>query len=183
MQLRVGTPDDLAPVLALTIEVFGPFYENSFRGMVPPRVFEHQHGSWAQDYARQVPTLLDPENHRHVLVAEHNRAIVGFIAWHIDLDRRHGEIDMLAVSPAERRAGVGTDLCQHALRAMGEADVAVVELGTGGDDFHRPARRLYEKLGFSLVPVAVYLKALDELLVNEGGPPLPAAQSHSGRAG
>lgn len=43
---------------------------------------------------------------------------------------------------------------------MRAAGVQVVELGTGGDEFHAPARRLYESLGFSLVPVAVYLRAL-----------------------
>jgi hypothetical protein len=31
----------------------------------------------------------------------------------------------------------------------------VVEVGTGGDDFHAPARALYESLRFHLVPVAV----------------------------
>src|SRR5436190_18562475 len=161
MRIRVCAPDDLDQVVALTIEVFGPFYEESFRGMVSPRVFQHQHGAWAEDYARDVPTLLDPERHRHVVVAEQSRVNVGFIAWHIDLDRRHGEIDMLAVSAAERRAGLGTRLCEHALTAMRQANVEVVELGTGGDEFHAPARRLYEKLGFSRVPTAGYLKALE----------------------
>jgi hypothetical protein len=36
--------------------------------------------------------------------------------------------------------------------------VAMVE--TGGDPGHAPARRTYEKAGFSLVPVARYFKAL-----------------------
>jgi len=43
---------------------------------------------------------------------------------------------------------------------MRAARVEVVELGTGSDDFHQPARQLYGKLGFSRIPVAVYLKAI-----------------------
>jgi hypothetical protein len=44
--------------------------------------------------------------------------------------------------------------------AMREQGIEVVELGTGGDDFHAPARALYESLGFHLVPVSVYLRGL-----------------------
>lgn len=39
--------------------------------------------------------------------------------------------------------------------------VEVIEIGTGGDDFHAPARHLYESLGFSLIPVAAYLRTID----------------------
>jgi hypothetical protein len=38
--------------------------------------------------------------------------------------------------------------------------VEVVQIGTGGDPFHAPARALYERLGFTQVPVAVYLRAI-----------------------
>ena len=46
------------------------------------------------------------------------------------------------------------------MTAMREHSVKVVVLGTGGDDFHAPARALYESLGFHLVPVAVYMRGL-----------------------
>ncbi len=52
-----------------------------------------------------------------------------------------------------RGNGVGRALCEHAMAAMRDAGVEVVELGTGGDDFHGPARALYESLGFHLVAV------------------------------
>lgn len=38
--------------------------------------------------------------------------------------------------------------------------VTVVHVGTGGDDFHAPARGLYEALGFSGLPVVDYTQAL-----------------------
>ena len=78
----------------------------------------------------------------------------------IDAERRHGEIDPLAVREHARRSGVGRALCEHAMTAMREQGVEVVSLGTGGDWFHAPARALYESLGFHLVPVAVYLRAI-----------------------
>ena len=40
---------------------------------------------------------------------------------------------------------------------MRAGGVEVVQIGTGGDPFHAPARALYEQLGFTQVPVSVYL--------------------------
>ncbi|MFJ8933404.1 GNAT family N-acetyltransferase [Streptomyces sp. NPDC102364] len=36
----------------------------------------------------------------------------------------------------------------------------IVEIGTGGDPFHAPARALYEQLGCTQSPVAVYFRQL-----------------------
>jgi hypothetical protein len=35
-----------------------------------------------------------------------------------------------------------------------------VSIGTGGDDFHAPARALYEELGFTPFPNVNYTKAI-----------------------
>ena len=78
----------------------------------------------------------------------------------IDPERRHGEIDTVAVRESARGNGVVRALCEHAMNAMREQSVEVVEIGTGGDDFHAPARALYESLDFHLVPVAVYMRGL-----------------------
>ena len=50
----------------------------------------------------------------------------------------------------------GTRLTTFALDRM--RDVAMVE--TGGDPGHAPARRSYEKAGFTLLPIGRYFKAL-----------------------
>jgi hypothetical protein len=44
-----------------------------------------------------------------------------------------------------------------AMRDLG-AEVAVI--GTGGDAFHAPARALYESLGCTMLPAAVYYRQL-----------------------
>jgi len=43
------------------------------------------------------------------------------------------------------------------MRALG---AEVVEIGTGADPFHAPARALYERLGCTQLPIAVYYKQL-----------------------
>ena len=161
MKIRPFQRSDLPTLVDLTIEVFGPFYEQSFRSMVPPDVFTHQHGAWADDYRESVPKLHDPERNRRVAVAETGAGVVnGFVAWALDLQRRHGEIDTLAVRESARRHGLGRALCEHAIAAMREQRIEVVGLGTGGDWFHAPARALYESLGFHLIPVSMSLRAV-----------------------
>lgn len=161
MHIRLFDPSDLPALVDLTIEVFGPFYEQSFRTMVPADIYEHQHGQWADDYRASVPQLHDPEHGKHVAVAESSDGrLAGYVGWHIDLEGRHGQIDPLAVGETHRRSGLGRALCEHAMNAMREHPLEVVSLGTGGDWFHAPARALYESMGFYPVPVVYYLRAL-----------------------
>jgi len=161
MHIRPFQPSDLPALVDLTIEVFGPFYEQSFRTMVPPDVYEHQHGKWADDYRTSVPELHHPEQGKHVAVAESTDGRLGaYVGWHIDLEGRHGQIDPLAVRETHRRSGLGRALCEHAMSAMRQHPLEVVSLGTGGDWFHAPARALYESMGFYPVPVVYYLRAL-----------------------
>jgi ribosomal protein S18 acetylase RimI-like enzyme len=160
VNLRSYAPDDLADILALTIATFEPFYEDSFRLAVSEKIFAHQHGNWRGDYGVQVSGLHDPTNNKYVTVAEWEGSITGYIAWTVDPMRRHGEIDIIAVSSDHRGQHVGTALCQHACAHMRQAGAEVVELGTGGDWFHAPARAMYENLGFTHFPTAVYIKEL-----------------------
>jgi ribosomal protein S18 acetylase RimI-like enzyme len=153
---------DLNALIELTIETFGPFFENHFRPLAGEAIFQHQHGRWADDYRAQVPALHDPAAGRHVAVAEtSDGAVVGYVAWQADPARRHGDVVILAVAAAHRRDHIGTALCEHAFARMAEDDVEVVTIGTGGtDSFHAPARALYESLGCVPVHVAVYFKQL-----------------------
>ena len=162
MRLRSFVQRDLTPLIDLTIETFGPFYERSFRPLVGDAVFAHQHGHWREDYRAQVSGLHDPANNRYVAVAERGDVISGYVAWTIDPERRHGDIEILAVSVDDRRKGVGTALCAHAFDHMRQRGVEVVVIGTGGDPFHAPARALYESLGCTHVPVEVYFKQLGD---------------------
>lgn len=160
MDIRPFMPDYLPHLIDLTIETFGPFYEDSFRPRVGEVVFSHQHGDWRGDYQRQVPALHDPTNGKHIAVADIGGSVVGYVAWRVDVARKHGEIDILAVSAMHRRLGTGTSLCEHALADMKSGGVEVVALGTGGDRFHASARALYEKLGFTSFPGVYYFKAI-----------------------
>ena len=160
MNIRPYADSDLPRLTDLTIETFGPFYEDGFRPVVGEAIFENQHGHWRDDYRAQVPTLHEPDSRKYVAVAEDATSIVGYVAWNFDLEHENGRIEILAVSARHRRHGVGTRLCQHAFADLKERGIQVVVIGTGGDAFHSPARALYSSLGCTPYPVTVYYKRL-----------------------
>jgi ribosomal protein S18 acetylase RimI-like enzyme len=160
MRIRSFVQHDLTRLTELTIETFGPFYEESFRPLVGEVVFANQHGQWRDDYVKQVAELHDPAHHRYVAVAEIDGAVAGYVAWAAEPERRNASVTILAVSAEHRRLGVGTTLCEHAFAAMRDLGAEVVTIGTGGDGFHAPARALYDALGCTELPVAVYYREL-----------------------
>jgi ribosomal protein S18 acetylase RimI-like enzyme len=160
MLIREFLQRDLARLTELTIETFRPFYEDSLRPLVGEVVFANQHGNWRDDYRRQVAELHDPDQHKFVAVAETDDAIAGYVAWTVDPARKNGSVTHLAVAAEHRRHHTGTALCEHAFGEMRMRGAEVVEIGTGGDPFHAPARALYERLGCTLLPVAVYYRQL-----------------------
>jgi ribosomal protein S18 acetylase RimI-like enzyme len=160
MLIRSYVHSDLSRLIELTIETFGPFYEDSFRPLVGELIFSIQHGNWRDDYRTQVAGLHDPDAHKYIAVGEEGDVLAGYVGWAVDPARRHGRITILAVAAGHRRENLGTALCEHAFAAMREQGAQMVEIGTGGDDFHAPARALYESLGCIQLPVAVYFRTL-----------------------
>ena len=67
---------------------------------------------------------------------------------------------MLAVDPGAQDRGVGTALTEFATDWLRSSGMRVAMVGTGGDPGHAPARRVYEKAGYTLLPLARYFRAL-----------------------
>ncbi|MFE2986224.1 GNAT family N-acetyltransferase [Streptomyces sp. NPDC059262] len=160
MRIRAFAHDDLASLTELTIETFRPFFEDVFRPLMGEVIFAVQHGNWRDDYRGQVAGLHAPERHAYVAIAEVAGVIAGYVAWSVDQDRMHGDVVILAVSSQNRRHHVGTALCEHAFEQMRLLGAEIVEIGTGGDAFHAPARALYEQLGCTPNPVVAYFRQL-----------------------
>lgn len=94
-----------------------------------------------------------------VIVAEHEGALLGFIAVHALPRFEHGDsilrILALVVDAGARERGVGRALIAEAERMGADRGAAFVELTAG---HHRPdARHLYESLGYDAT-VAAYLR-------------------------
>ncbi|WP_371580046.1 N-acetyltransferase family protein [Streptomyces sp. NBC_01314] len=160
MLIRAFVPDDVARLTQLTIDTFRPFFENSVGTLLDGLVLATLHTDWRDDYREQVPALHDPAQHKYVAVAEAAGVIAGYVAWRADLTRRHGEITLLAVDQDHRGDRTGTALCEHAFADLRGRGTRLVEIGTGADAFHAPARALYESLGCVPFPTVHYYRQL-----------------------
>ena len=67
---------------------------------------------------------------------------------------------LLAVHPEYQKRGIAAQLNQAALDAMKAAGVKLAIVETGGDDGHAPARKAYEKAGYTGLPIVRYFKEL-----------------------
>jgi len=97
-----------------------------------------------------------------VIVAEHDGALLGFIAIHalprFEHDDRILRILALVVDAGARERGVGRALMAEAERVGAELGAAFVEITAG---HHRPeARNLYESLGYDATVTAYLRKKL-----------------------
>ncbi len=125
------------------VEIFGRLYGDDWR---------------RQQQADVEKTLRDEKS--EVWVAEVDGEVAGFVSAVVDANTHVGEIYMVAVDPDFQNHGLGTQLTGVATDRLRDAGMAVVLVSTGGDVGHAPARRTYEKAGFTPMPVVNYLKAL-----------------------
>jgi len=157
-RIRGYEPGDEEPVVALSLRAWAPVFDSLAR-VLGPEIFGRLHADWRSDQARAVrDTLGDPA--LRVWVAEAERRVFGFVAIRLHRERMIGEIAMLAVDPDGQGRGTGTILTEFATGRVRDAGMTVGMIETGGDPGHAPARRVYEKAGYILLPVARYFKAL-----------------------
>ena len=93
-------------------------------------------------------------------VAEVDGRPVGFVVYELNLQDKAGEVPLLAVHPDHQNQGIGTKLNEFALARMQESGMRLAVVGTGGDPGHAPARRSYEKAGYTPLPLVRYYQAL-----------------------
>jgi N-acetylglutamate synthase-like GNAT family acetyltransferase len=93
-------------------------------------------------------------------VAELENEVRGFIAYILDYESKVGEVQLLAVHPDYQNLGIGTELNKYALEKMKASGMKMARVETGGDQSHAPARRSYEKAGYTRLPLDRYFKDL-----------------------
>ena len=150
---------DAAAVVELSLQAWAPVFA-SLEQVLGPTVFGRLHPDWREDQRRAVEEACASRETR-VWVAEKDGEIAGFVATGVfDPERAMGEISMLAVDPDHQSGGIGNALTEFALESLREAGMEVAMVETGGDPGHAPARRTYERAGFTLLPIARYFKNL-----------------------
>jgi len=151
---RVFAPADLPTLHAIRAAAFAPIFA-SFRSIVGPEIAALGLATAEQEQADLLDAIAKLDSGH--AIAESGSTIIGFVSWKNDPATKIGEITLNAVYPDYGGKGIGTALYQHALAALKAADMQLATVGTGCDPSHEPARRAYEKAGFTTHIPSIYM--------------------------
>jgi ribosomal protein S18 acetylase RimI-like enzyme len=158
-QIRPGTDHDLDELVRLSLLAWAPVFE-SFAQVLGPAIYAKIYPDWHAQQSETVRTYCAAREDRTLLVAEADGVVAGFLAYEVNHTSKTGEIQLLAVHPDYQDRGIGTALNKAALAGMKAGGMQLAEVGTGGDPGHAPARRCYEKAGFTPLPLVRYYQDL-----------------------
>ena len=158
MSIRALRADDIGAVVEFSVRAWQPVFE-SFARVMGPEIYQNVYPDWRGGQARVVDSACRAEGNR-AWVAEADGRPVGFVVVVIHDEAKSGEIYMLAVDPDHQNQGIGLDLVTFAVDRIAELGIPLAEIGTGGDPGHAHARHVYEKAGFTALPLVRYYKAL-----------------------
>jgi GNAT superfamily N-acetyltransferase len=108
---------------------------------------EYYRGAWFFDDDPEIPDVYCPPQ-GDVLIAYLHGSPVGTVATY-RMNASYCELKSMFVAPTHRKQGVAEALCDAVINFARDQGYAVVRLTTGIRQ--TAARRLYEKLGFSIV--------------------------------
>jgi GNAT superfamily N-acetyltransferase len=156
-RVRRYEPIDHDAVIELSLRAWAPVFDSLRRVLGPSGVFDVLHPDWRESQRRAVAGVLD-DAATAVWAAVLDGAVAGFVA--ATVREEYGEVVMLAVDPPAQRRGVGSALTRAALDWIAGQGAAVAMVETGGDPGHAAARRVYERAGFTALPVTRYFTTL-----------------------
>lgn len=157
--IRSFIDTDLDDIVELSLLAWEPVF-NSFKQILGPDIYPIIYPDWLKSQREVVETACKDKEKVSVLVAEIDGKVVGFVAYEFHEKDETGEVTLLAVHPEYQNLGIGTELNVIALQKMEGAGMKLAVVGTGGDESHAPARRSYEKAGYTALPLVRYYKDL-----------------------
>lgn len=165
LHIRPFSPDDMEEVVRLSLLAWAPIFQ-SFKQVLGAKTYSLLFPDWEQTQRATVEKICGEPEQTLVWVAEVDGIIVGFIAYTLNSQENSqentGEVELLAVHPDHQNRGIGTELNHFALEKMKASGVRLAIVATGGDPGHAPARRTYEKAGYTALPGVRYYQALEK---------------------
>jgi GNAT superfamily N-acetyltransferase len=150
---------DIEPLIELSLLAWSPVFL-SFERLLGPNIFPTVYPDWRKSQREGVESILRNSEETPTWVAEVDGTPVGYISYKQNAETRTAQVQLLAVHPDHQNQGIGTKLNDWALERMREAGVELADVSTGGDESHAPARRSYEKAGYTALPLVRYYKKL-----------------------
>lgn len=155
--IRAADARDGNSILDLSVRAWRPVFE-SFRSVWGEALYERFYPDWSSQQRADVSDALDT-NPTWVAIIRND--VAGFVNVAFNDETRTGEIFMVAVDPNHQHRGLGHVLTQHALSEMRSRGMTLAVVSTGGDPGHEPARRTYERSGFTPFPQVLYSMLLE----------------------
>ena len=150
LQIRRLAPADVEECVAFGVDAFRSVYA-SFETLYGPDLFRRIEPDWEVSQASYIRSAIT-ESDDETWVYELDGRPAGFVVLKMDA---YGiaDIDLLAVDPDAQGRGIATTLNRFAFGRSQEASMAYVVVATADDPGHAPARRSYERAGFSQMPI------------------------------
>jgi GNAT superfamily N-acetyltransferase len=159
LDIRLVAERDIEALVHLSLLAWDPVF-SSFRQILGPEIYTILYPDWHQRQREGVERVCGDGDKYTTWVAEADGVVAGFVAYKMRAEDQTGEVQLLAVHPDHQNQGIGTELNNWALEKMRESGMKLAEVGTGGDPSHAPARRSYEKAGYTALPLVRYYKDL-----------------------
>jgi len=159
LQIRPFSHDDREGVIQLSLLAWAPVF-SSFARVLGTRIYTALYPDWQEQQRGVVERVCKDGGGFTVYVALVSETVAGFVAYTVNSEDQTGEVELLAVHPDYQSRGIGTALNNVALEKMRASGARLAIAGTGGDPGHAPARRSYEKAGYTALPLVRYYKAL-----------------------
>lgn len=156
LDIRPALAADAPRLQEIREAAFAPVFA-SFRSILGDEIYELAQAREDAGQEALLASMFTAESIWDVFVAELDREVVGFVSVRLDREAKLGEIGLNAVDPSYAGKGVGTEMYNFAVARMKESGMKVATVATGGDPSHAPARRAYEKAGFSVEISSVWM--------------------------
>jgi ribosomal protein S18 acetylase RimI-like enzyme len=157
--IRPYIESDLDAIVDLSLLAWEPVF-TSFRQIFGQGIFSILYPDWREVQKSGVIGVCKDSKKYSTIVVEHNQSVIGFLSYELKKEEEKGEVVLLAVHPDFQNDGIGTELNIYALCKIKEAGMKLAVVETGGDESHSPARRSYEKAGYTGLPLVRYFKEL-----------------------
>jgi ribosomal protein S18 acetylase RimI-like enzyme len=158
-QTRPFAKQDLQAIVQLSLLAWEPVF-TAWEKILGPQLYPLAiYPDWRKGQQDVVEKVCQDEDITTWVAAVDGR-VVGFVSYQLDHEKEVGEVQMLAVHPEFQNQGIGTDLNRFALKKMKKGGMKLAVVGTGGDEGHAPARRSYEKAGYTGLPLVRYYQEL-----------------------
>ena len=159
LHIRPFSERDLEVIVELSLMAWEPVF-TAWQEILGPKLYPLAiYPDWRKSQQEVVERACEDET-INTWVAIVDEDVVGFVAYELDEKSKTGEIRLIAVHPEHQNHGIGTELNTFALQKLKDGGMKLAVVGTGGDEGHAPARRSYEKAGYTALPLVRYYKDL-----------------------